>query len=101
MIAETPSPDRKYEGPQSAADEGVSEQLYNELVTKSTEQAPAVDKKRIWLPKCICIVSENPYYDFYGQVLIDLWASLFVDPLHIEALKKTGSGDRDVRARWS
>lgn len=45
--------------------EGITQKLYDHVVT----DAPNINydkKKRIWLPKAICIVSENPFYDFYG-----------------------------------
>lgn len=37
------------------------------------------DDFKIWLPKGICLISVNPYYDFFSQILIDIWFTLFVD----------------------
>jgi len=34
---------------------------------------------QIWIPKAICLISVNPYFDFFSQILVDLWFTLFVD----------------------
>ena len=36
-------------------------------------------KKRIWIPKAICIISEYPFYDFFSGILLDLYFTLFHD----------------------
>ena len=34
---------------------------------------------KIWIPKAIAIVSENPHFEFFGKILQDLWFTLFRD----------------------
>ena len=36
-------------------------------------------KKQIWIPKAIGIVSTNPYYEFFGSILLDIWFTLIYD----------------------
>jgi hypothetical protein len=63
--------------------EGISQSLYDHLLLSKDpkniyDQSRIGDnKKRIWLPKAICIVSYYPYFDFFSQILIDIWFTLF------------------------
>lgn len=67
----------------SAVNENISDELFNELVIphKVSEENSLHDDKKmhIWIPKGICLISENPYYDFFSTILVDLWFTLFVD----------------------
>jgi len=44
-------------------------------------------KEHIWIPKAICLVSTLPYYDFFTNVLIDLYFTVFHDHCNKEDAK--------------
>lgn len=56
--------------------EGISPEFYSKIIG-TFKKEPA--ENRIWIPKAICISSENPFMQFFSQILIDLWCRLFFD----------------------
>jgi hypothetical protein len=38
-------------------------------------------KEKIWIPKAICLISTQPYFDFFTIILNDLYFSCFHDEL--------------------
>lgn len=63
--------------------EDISESLFGHLVFNSKQDQLIIDddeeRMQIWIPKGICLISVNPFYDFFSQILIDIWFTLFVD----------------------
>jgi len=41
--------------------------------------AVALEKETIWIPKAIGFISVNPFYDFLGMILVDLYYTIFWD----------------------
>ena len=37
------------------------------------------EKRKIWIPKAICLISTYPFYDFMSGILIDLFYTVFHD----------------------
>ncbi len=37
------------------------------------------DERTIWIPKAIGFISVNPFYDFLGMILVDLYYTIFWD----------------------
>ena len=36
--------------------------------------------KKIWIPKAIGVVSTNPYYEFFSNILLDIYFTMIIDP---------------------
>ena len=58
--------------------EKISQDLFKKHYKDEVPQIKN-SQKQIWLPKAIGIMSENNYMEFFAEILIDLWCSLFKD----------------------
>jgi hypothetical protein len=45
----------------------------------SSKDLSASTQKKIWIPKAIGVVSTNPYYEFFGNILVDIYFTLIYD----------------------
>lgn len=57
----------------------------NEILGKKEDG----EQESIWIPKAIAIVSTNPYFEFFSQILVDLWFALFKDKEHEKYLAES------------
>ena len=61
--------------PQRAEEGGIKILLGSNEMNKET----IINTHAIWIPKAIGFIAIHPFYDFMGQILLDLFYTIFWD----------------------